>query len=471
MKPFIHDDFLLPTSQARALYHDYAEKLPIVDFHCHLPPGEIAADARWENMTRLWLGGDHYKWRAMRANGIDERFITGDAPDREKFARFAAAMPYLLRNPLFDWSHLELARYFGITDLLSPATEGKIWALTSERLAEPGFSARGLLTRSRVELVCTTDDPADTLESHAAVRASGFAVRVLPAWRPDKALAIARPGFWNAWLDRLGAAAGMDVRTWDGLLEALSRRHAFFAANGCRLSDYGVEAVDAPAGAGAAAPGAIFRKVRGGGRADERECAAFRSALLFEMLALDAKSGWTAQLHYGALRDNNTKMFRALGPDTGFDGIGDAPAARQLAALFDRLETAGALPRAIVYPLNPAHYETAAAMIGNFQRGPGPGRMQLGCAWWFNDHADGIARQLDVISRFGLLSRFAGMVTDSRSFLSYARHEYFRRILCGLLGADMAAGAIPDDIPWTGEIVRDICHRNAARLFAEPSQT
>ncbi len=464
MKPFIHDDFLLPNEAARTLYHTYAEPMPIIDYHCHLPPQEIAEDKRWANMTQVWLGGDHYKWRTMRSNGIDERFITGDAPDREKFDKFAETMPYLLRNPMYDWSHLELARYFGITDLLSPATADAIWEKTRAALAEPGFSARGFMTRSRVELVCTTDDPADDLHFHDAIRASGFATRVLPAWRPDKALALDRPAFWNAWLDRLSAAAGMPVQTWDDLLAALQKRHDFFAAHGCRLSDYGLETVYQVPYTEAGVR-AIFRKVRDGGTATGEEIDQFRSALLFEGIAMDARSDWTAQIHYGAQRNNNTKMFQRLGPDTGFDSIGDWPAAAPMARLFDRLELADALPRTIIYTLNPRDNEMIGTMLGNFQRGPEAGRMQFGSGWWFNDQKDGMVRQIEALSQLGLLSRFVGMLTDSRSFLSYTRHEYFRRILCAILGTDIEAGRIPDDIPWVGEIVKDISYRNAVRYF------
>lgn len=464
MKPFIHDDFLLQNPAARELYHGYAKQMPVIDYHCHLPPAEVAEDKRWENMTRVWLGGDHYKWRALRSNGLDERFITGDAPDREKFQKFAETMPYLLRNPLFDWSQLELARYFGITDLLSPATAEAIWKSTEEQLAQPGFSARGFMTRSNVKLVCTTDDPADTLEHHAAVKASGFTTQVLPTWRPDKAMALDRPDFWNGWLDRLAAAAGQEVKTWDDLLSALEKRHAFFAQSGCRLSDYGLDTLYAETYTEAEIR-AIFVRSRDGGTAAPEEIAKFRSAVLFACMALDAKSDWSVQIHYGAMRNNNTKMFQRLGPDTGFDSIGDWRVAQPMSRLFDRLEQADALPRVVIYTLNPCDNEMIGTMLGNFQRGPEAGRMQFGSGWWFNDQKDGMLRQLEALSQLGLLSRFVGMLTDSRSFLSYTRHEYFRRILCNLLGTDITEGKIPNDIAWTGEIVKDICYRNAVRYF------
>ncbi|MDD4102377.1 MAG: glucuronate isomerase [Kiritimatiellae bacterium] len=464
MKTFIHDDFLLSNDAARELYHNHAAMMPIIDYHCHLPPAEVADDKRWENISRIWLGGDHYKWRAMRSNGVDERFITGNAPDREKFQKLAETMPYLLRNPMFDWSHLELARFFGVFELLTPATADKIWQITSERLSEPGFSARGLMERSNVKLVCTTDDPCDTLEHHAAVKASGFAVKVLPTWRPDKALAIDRPEFWNAWLDRLEKAAGMPVKSWDDLLSALQKRHDFFAQNDCRLSDYGVETVYA-AQYTEAEVRSVFSRVRGGGTVTPQDAELFRSAFLFEAMAMDARAGWSAQIHYGALRNNNTRMFQALGPDTGFDSIGDWHAAQPMSRLFDRLEHADALPRTVIYTLNPRDNEMIATMLGNFQRGPEAGRMQFGSGWWFNDQRDGMLRQMEALSQLGLLSRFVGMLTDSRSFLSYTRHEYFRRILCDMLGRDTEAGRIPADLKWTGEIVKDICYRNAVRYF------
>jgi len=462
--PFIHDDFLLRNETARTLYHGYAETMPILDYHCHLPPQDVAEDRRWENLAQLWLGGDHYKWRLLRANGVEERFITGDAPDWEKFEAFAATMPYLLRNPMYDWSHLELARYFGITDLLSPGTARAIWDRVNPQLATPACSARGLMTRSRVRVVCTTDDPTATLDHHRKVARDGFAVQMLPTWRPDKALAIERTSFWNTWLDALEVAAGAGIRTWDDFLCALQRRHDDFAAAGCRLSDYGLETVCAAPYTDAEAR-AIFAKARGGAAVSAGETEQFRSAVLFECGRMDAAAGWTWQIHYGALRNTNTRMFERIGPDTGFDSIGDWPVAQAMARLFDRLDRLDALPQTVVYTLNPRDNELLGAMIGNFQRGPTAGKMQFGSGWWFNDQRDGMLRQLEALSQLGLLSRFIGMLTDSRSFLSYTRHEYFRRILCDLLGSDIESGRIPGDIEWVGGMVRDICARNAARYF------
>jgi len=464
MKHFIHDDFLLRNEAARELYHDYARQMPIIDYHCHLPPADVAQDKTWENMTQVWLGGDHYKWRTMRSNGIDERFITGDATDREKFQKFAETMPYLLRNPMFDWSHLELARYFDCFTLLSPKTADLIWELTEEKLALPEFSARGFMTHSHVKLVCTTDDPCDTLEYHAAVKASGFKTQMLPTWRPDKALAIDRPAFWNDWMDRLSVAAKSPVKTFDDLMNALQKRHAFFTKNGCKLSDYGIEAVYAETYTEAEIR-TIFAKVRDGGTASAEEVLKFRSAVLFNCMKMDAEANWSVQIHYGPMRNNNTKMFKKLGPDTGFDSIGDFQTAQPMSRLFDRLEQADALPRTVIYTINPRDNEMIATMLGNFQRGPEAGRMQFGSGWWFNDQRDGMLRQIESLSQLGLLSRFVGMLTDSRSFLSYTRHEYFRRILCNLLGTDILEGRIPNDIAWTGEVVKDICSRNAVRYF------
>lgn len=463
-KPFIHDDFLLQNKAARTLYHEHAARLPIIDYHCHLPPRQVAEDTRWSNLTQVWLGNDHYKWRVLRSNGIDERFITGDASDREKFQQFAATMPYLLRNPMYDWSHLELARYFNIFDLLRPATAQAIWDRTATQLAQPAFSARGCLQQSKVQLVCTTDDPADSLEHHRRVAGEGLAVQMLPTWRPDKALAIDRAVFWNNWLDSLGSAAGLSIGTFDEFMQALQQRHDFFAAMGCVLSDYGIETVYAEPYTDAEIR-TIFAKVRGAGRATDVEVLKFRSAMLFECGRMDAKANWTWQMHCGALRNNNTRMFKLLGPDTGFDSIGDWPVAQAMSRLFDRLDQTDELPRTIIYTLNPRDNELLVSMLGNFQRGPTAGKLQFGSGWWFNDQRDGMLRQMEALSQLGLLSRFTGMLTDSRSFLSYTRHEYFRRILCNLLGTDITAGRLPGDLPWIGQIVRDICYHNAVRYF------
>ncbi len=463
-KTFVHDDWLLETAAARELYHGFAKEMPIIDYHCHLPPKEAADDRRWPNLAQLWLGGDHYKWRALRSNGVDEKFITGDATDWEKFEKFAASMPYFLRNPIFDWSHLELARYFGVFELLTPDTAKVIWDNVNAQLAQPESSARGFMRKSNVRLVCTTDDPVDSLEHHRAVRASGFEIQVLPTWRPDKAWAIQRTAFWNAWQDQLSATSGIIVATYDDMLNALKNRHDFFAAQGCKLSDYGPETIEATI-ATESELRAIFARARGGAMVSAEEASKFRTAVLFECMKMDAASDWTMQIHYGAMRNNNTRMFEKIGPDTGFDSIGDWPIAQGLSRLLDRLDRADALPRTILYTLNPRDNEVLGAMLGNFQRGPTPGKIQLGSGWWFNDQYDGMTRQIESLSQLGLLSRFVGMLTDSRSFISYTRHEYFRRILCNLLGRDITSGRLPNDIAWIGEIVKDISYRNAAHYF------
>lgn len=461
---FINDDFLLTTDAARELYHGYAEKMPIIDYHCHLPPAEIAEDKTWENIAQVWLGGDHYKWRQMRSNGVDERFVTGDASWHDKFVKFAETMEVLLKNPLFDWSHLELARYFGVEERLSRATAESIWERCNARLRESGFSARGFMVRSNVKAVCTTDDPVDTLEHHKAVADSGFAVRVLPTWRSDKAGKIDEPAAWNAWMDRLAAAAGTPVRTWDDFLDAMDKRHAFFESRGCVVSDYGItEIFAAPYTTGEIK--AIFRKVREGGVATPAEAYKFKSAWLYEGLCADARANWSTQLHYSCLRNANSRMMQKLGPDTGFDCIGEWNVAESLARLFDRLESEDALPRTILYSLNPKDNEMLASLMGSFQKGPDRGKLQLGAAWWFLDQKDGMKKQIEALAALGCLGNFVGMLTDSRSFLSYTRHEYFRRILCGKLGEEMARGEIPNDIAWVGGLVEDIAYNNANRYF------
>ncbi len=463
---FIHDDFLLETEQARCLYHGCAERLPIIDYHCHLSPKEIAEDLRWPDITALWLGGDHYKWRALRTAGVDERFITGDAAPWEKFEKFAETMPKLLRNPLYHWSHLELARYFGITDkLLGPDTAREIFDACNAKLQQPDFSARGFMKRSKVEVICTTDDPADSLEHHRAIAADkSFDILVLPTWRPDKALAIDQPAVWSSWLERMEGVCGAPIRSLDDLIAALQKRHDFFAEHGCRLSDRGIDTIWADDCTREEAA-AIFAKTREGKAVTREEAIRYKSHLLHELAVMDAAKDWTMQIHYGALRNNNSRMLEKLGPDTGFDSIGDQPVAAALARHFDRLERAAALPKTIIYNLNPRDNEVIASMIGNFQDGSVASKMQFGSGWWFNDQLDGMTRQIEALSQLGLLSQFVGMLTDSRSFLSYPRHEYFRRLLCNILGRDMQRGLIPDDEKLVGDMVARICYRNALDYF------
>ena len=473
---FIHDDFLLETKQACELYHTYAKSLPIIDYHCHLPPAEIAGNKRWENIAQVWLYGDHYKWRQMRTAGIDERYCTGNASDREKFDRYAWLMPQALRNPLYHWSHLELKAYFGISDrLLSPATADSIWNESLSVIASPEFSARGLMMKSKVEVVCTTDDPVDTLEDHRSIAAEqspianlkssiSFPVQVRPTWRPDKCWAVANAPVFNAWTDKLASAVNADIKDFNGFLAALRQRHDFFHDAGCRLSDRGISFIPSeectPAGAAS-----IFAKARAGKPVSPAEAMAFMAFMLHELAVMDAEKGWTTQVHYGVLRNNNSRRFAGLGPDTGFDSIGDWSSGEGMAKHFNGLDCIGKLPKTILYNINPGDNELIATMIGNFQDGVTPGKMQFGSGWWFLDQLDGMTRQIEALSQLGLLSRFVGMLTDSRSFLSYTRHDYFRRLLCAILGNDMARGRIPGDMALVGKMVADISYYNAREYF------
>jgi glucuronate isomerase len=465
-RPFIDENFLLSDSFARELYHSFAGPMPIIDFHGHLPAVEIAADRRFENLTRLWLAGDHYKWRAMRTAGVEERFITGDAADRDKFLKWAETVPQTLGNPLYHWTHLELNRCLGITDRrLGPDTAAGIWEEGRALLAGPEFSARGILRKMNVEVLCTTDDPADSLENHAAMQAEpdlGF--KVFPTFRPDKALAVENPAAWAAYLRKLGEAAGMEIQDWRGFVEALGTRHDFFHDHGCRISDHGLEAVVADDYQEADLADA-FRRIRAGSSLAPHSARQFKSAVLHELAVMDAGRGWVQQFHLGALRNINSRMRSGLGADAGFDGIGDFEQVHPLARFLDRLDSKNKLAKTIVYNLNPRDNEAIAVLLGAFQDGSLAGKMQWGAAWWFLDQKDGITRHIEVLSNMGLLSRFVGMVTDSRSFLSFPRHEYFRRILCGRLGREMEEGRLPHDIELIGNMVRGICGLNARRYF------
>ncbi|GET29779.1 glucuronate isomerase [Prolixibacter sp. SD074] len=464
MKPFLGDDFLLQTGTAKQLYHEHADKMPIFDYHCHISPKEIAGNKSFSNLTEIWLAGDHYKWRAMRTNGVDERYCTGDATDEEKFMKWAETVPYTLRNPLYHWTHLELKKPFGINKLLNPNTAQEIWAEANEKLNTPGFSCRGIIRKANVHTICTTDDPIDSLEYHRQIKEDGFEVNVLPAWRPDKAMAIENTEAFNAYIDKLSAVAGMDISTFVQLMEALDKRHAFFHENGCRLSDHGLETLYAESYTNAEIV-AIFSKVRGGGKANKEELLKFRSAMLYEFAAMDHKRGWTQQYHLGAMRNNNRRLFENLGPDTGFDSIGDYSLATPMSRFFDRLDYEEKLTQTILYNLNPRDNEVLATMLGNFQDGSVPGKFQFGSGWWFLDQKDGMTKQMNALSNLGLLSRFVGMLTDSRSFLSYSRHEYFRRILCNLLGNDVENGEIPADMELLGQMVENISFNNAVNYF------
>lgn len=463
---FVTENFLLESDREVELFHRYAKDLPIIDYHCHLPVQHIAQDHRFKTMTEIWLYGDHYKWRLMRACGVAERFCTGDASDWEKFQKWAETVPQLWRNPLYHWTHMELKRPFGIGDrLLNPETSQEIWEVCNGRLSQPGFSARGIMEQMKVVLVCTTDDPADSLDPHAAIRKdSSFRVQVLPTFRPDKAMAPEDPEQYNAYLDKLSAAASMEIQDYDSLLAAVSQRHDFFHAMGCRLSDHGIETLYAETCTGSDAK-SIFAKVRGRKPLDLQEILKLKSALLHEFAILDADKGWTQQFHVAALRNNNRRLFKTLGPDVGGDSMGDFEMARALSRFLGRLDEEGTLAKTIVYSLNPTHNGLLEAMMGNFQDGSVKGKMQLGSAWWFNDHLSGMLEQMEILSAMGVLSAFVGMLTDSRSFLSYARHDYFRRILCHLVGSEMKRGLLPNDMDLAGQMVRDISYFNAARYF------
>ncbi|GAB2698759.1 uronate isomerase [Hymenobacter frigidus] len=464
MKPFLSADFLLKTATARTLYHEYAKPMPIIDYHNHLLPDQIAGDKQFENITQIWLSGDHYKWRAMRANGVSERYITGDASDWEKFEKWAETVPYTLRNPLYHWTHLELQRYFGITELLNKDSARRIYDECSAKLQTPEYSVQSLLKKMQVETLCTTDDPADSLEHHQALAASGFEVRVLPTFRADKAMAVDDVTSYNAYLDELGTAAAVGISTFADLETALRRRHDFFASVGCRLSDHGLEHIYA-AEYTPAEVAASFRKIRGGGALTPAENHQFKAAMLVLLAEMDWEKGWTQQYHLGALRNNNSRMLRELGPDTGWDSIGDFPQGRALSTFLDRLDRQDKLAKTIIYNLNPADNDLIATMIGNFNDGSVAGKMQFGSGWWFLDQKDGMEKQLNALSNMGLLPRFVGMLTDSRSFLSYPRHEYFRRVLCNLLGNDVENGELPADMELLGRTVQNICYGNAKEYF------
>ena len=465
--PFIHDDFLLATKTARRLYHQFAEAEPILDYHCHLSPRDIAENRQFKNLFEIWLEGDHYKWRAMRANGVAERFCTGEAGPAEKFRAWAATVPHTLRNPLYHWTHLELARYFGLTELLDESTAGRIWEQANEQLATPERSAQGILKQFQVTTLCTTDDPADDLKHHESIAAQGLATRVLPCFRPDKALAVNQPEAFNAWVDRLARAGNVDIREFPDFLTALTGRVEYFHEHNCRLSDHGLNHCFADFCSTKTA-GEIFAKARRGETVLPAEHAQFASFVMLFLGQLYARRGWTMQLHLGAYRSANTRLLRQLGPDTGFDSIGDSLQAAALGAFLDRLDHDNALPKTILYNLNPADNYAFATMAGNFQDGSVAGKIQLGSGWWFLDEREAMEWQLNALSNLGLLSRFVGMVTDSRSFMSYPRHEYFRRVLCNLIGRDVENGEIPDDDALVGPMIRNICHENARQYLALP---
>ena len=466
MRPFLSTDFLLQSETAKRLYHDYAKDQPIYDYHCHLPVDEIADNKLFSTLTEIWLNGDHYKWRAMRANGVAEERITGGASDWEKFSSWAKTVPKTLRNPLYHWTHLELKNPFGIEGtLLNSDSARDIYSRCNDLLATPEFSSCGLLKQMNVRVVCTTDDPVDDLESHRKIANGNFCpAKVFPAFRPDKAMAIEDPVSYNAYLELLGEAADVTVSSYDDLVKALKLRHDYFHAHGCRLSDHGLEQPYFEH-ADTAAIREIFLRVRGGKGVEIKKQQQFKTALLIDLARMDAEKEWTQQFHFGALRNTNEGALKRLGPDTGYDSIGDFEIGRPLAGFFNHLATENNLAKTIVYNLNPRDNELLATMIGNYQDGSVPGKMQFGSGWWFNDQKDGMERQINALSNMGLLSRFVGMLTDSRSFLSYPRHEYFRRILCNLFGSDVENGELPNDIELIGQTIKDICYSNAENYF------
>jgi glucuronate isomerase len=467
MQPFIAEDFLLETEAARSLYFNYAAHQPIIDYHCHLSVKDIAEDRRFANISEIWLEGDHYKWRAMRANGVNEHFCTGNASPYEKFMAWAKTVPYTLRNPLYHWTHLELKRYFGIEELLDEGTAADIWRRANVQLAAGELSVQSIMRKFGVRVMCTTDDPTDSLEYHRTIARQGLPFQVLPAFRPDKAFWVEDSPAYNAWLDALEATAGVSIRRLSDLQNALRLRHDAFHEQGCRTSDHGLTSCPADSCSESEAA-TIFDKVRSGHGVSAHEANRFASFVLLYTAHLDAEKGWVKQLHLGALRNANPAGLRTLGRDKGFDSVGDWPQVEALARFLGRLSEANALPKLIIYNLNPADNYAFATMIGNFQDGSSAGKIQYGSGWWFLDQKEGIEWQLNALSNCGLLSRFVGMLTDSRSFMSYPRHEYFRRVLCNLLGRELQTGLIPNDERLVGRMLEGICYRNAAEYFPFP---
>ncbi|RKE49625.1 glucuronate isomerase [Sphingobacterium detergens] len=464
MRAFLDENFLLNNKTAEELYHNYSKDLPIIDYHNHLIPEQIANDIKFDNISQAWLHGDHYKWRAMRANGINERYITGDASDEEKFIKWAETVPYTLRNPLHHWTHLELQRYFGITDLLSPKTASQIYADTQAKLQQDSHSVRGLLRMMNVEVVCTTDDPIDNLQYHQQFAQEKESFKMLPAFRPDKAMNADNIVALNQYIDELERISNRQISDLQDYLNALKLRHDFFAANGCKVSDHGLEQIYAEDYTEQEIKD-IFDKIRSKKEISPIENLKFKSAMLIYFAEWDYEKGWVQQYHIGPLRNNNARMHRLIGPDTGWDSIGDFSQGRALSKFLNKLDNENKLTKTILYNLNPADNELFATMIGNFNDGSVKGKIQFGSAWWFLDQKDGMTKQINTLSNMGLLSRFVGMLTDSRSFLSFPRHEYFRRLLCNIFGQDIENGEIPNDIQWVGKIVQDISYNNAKEYF------
>lgn len=464
MKAFLNEDFLLQTPTAQTLYHDFAAKMPIIDYHNHLVPQQIAEDKQFDNITQIWLYGDHYKWRAMRAHGVNEKYITGNASDEEKFMKWAETVPYTMRNPLYHWTHLELQRYFGVTELLNKDSAKRIYDHCSALLRTKEYSVRNLLLKMNVKALCTTDDPIDNLSYHKQIAASGFEIKVLPTFRPDKAMGVDDELIFVEYVNTLATAAGQSIRSLADYKSAIKARHDFFHEAGCRLSDHGLEHIYAEEFTEEEIE-LIFERLITGKLISKKEKWQFKSAMLVYFAHLDHARGWTQQFHLGAIRNNNARLLGALGPDTGFDSIGDFEQAKPLSAFLNHLDSTNQLAKTILYNLNPRDNELLATMTGNFQDGTIVGKMQFGSGWWFLDQKDGMEKQINALSNMGMLSHFVGMLTDSRSFLSFPRHEYFRRILCNLLGQDVENGELPADIAWLGKLVEDISYKNASAFF------
>jgi glucuronate isomerase len=465
MKTFITEDFLLQSDFAKTLYHSHAKDLPVIDYHCHLSPEDIANNHQFKTLTEIWLKGDHYKWRAMRTLGVDEKFITGTASDDEKFKQWAHTVPYTVRNPLYHWTHLELQRYFDVQELLSPETAASVYKICTEKLNSPEYRTVNLLKKMKVEVICTTDDPADTLEHHKKIATQNIGIKVLPTFRPDKAFAVENPKDYAEYLKKLSAASGVTIDSFTNLLAALENRINYFHTLGCKLSDHGLEQLYFPTPGVSYNPQNLFKKLNDLKDLTSEETTFFKYAVLIELGRMYHAKGWTQQFHLGALRNTNARMMQKLGSDTGFDSIGDFSQSRAVALFLNELDSTNQLSQTILYNLNPADNEVMGTMIGNFNDGSTKGKIQFGSAWWFLDQKDGMEKQINALSNLGLLSCFIGMLTDSRSFMSYPRHEYFRRILCNIIGNDVKNGELPADEKWLGKIVSDICYNNAKTYF------